>query len=99
MSEKYNIHPKAARKACHRKCVNARMKPDQDPDDLFFVQDECRQLSKAFGRRFTTSGTKALIFRAFLAEYWKGLFTSGEKRGFGLGGIRHMVHTISSTIC
>ena len=40
---KYNSHTKGARRACHEKLVTASMDPVQDPDDFFFILDECRQ--------------------------------------------------------
>ena len=50
LTEKYNGHFKEARKACHEKLVNAKMDPGQDPDDLFFVLDECRDLLEGMRR-------------------------------------------------
>ena len=47
---KYSGHTKEARRACHEKLVNTKMEPGQDPYDLFFVLDECRDLLEEIGQ-------------------------------------------------
>ena len=44
LTERYNGHTKEARRVCHEKLVNTKMGAGQDPDDFFFVLDECRDL-------------------------------------------------------
>ena len=49
LTEKYNGHTKEARSVCHEKLVNTKMEPGQDPDDFFFVLDECPDLLEEMG--------------------------------------------------
>lgn len=42
LADKYNNHTKEARRAGREKLVHTRVEPGQNPDDLFFVLDECR---------------------------------------------------------
>ena len=39
-----------ARQTCHEKLVTTRMDPGQDPDDFFFILDECRQQLEDMGQ-------------------------------------------------
>ena len=58
LTEKCSGHTKGTRRACHEKLVNTKMEPGQDPDDFFFVLDECRDFLEKWDRRYTTRGTK-----------------------------------------
>lgn len=44
LTEEHDSHTKRATRACHEKLANTKMKPDQDPDGLCFVLDECNQI-------------------------------------------------------
>ena len=46
LTEKCNGHTKEARRACHEKLAYTKMEPGRDPDDFFFVLDECTSSRK-----------------------------------------------------
>ena len=47
MTETYSGHNKEARRACHEKLVDTKIRiPARISDDLFFVLDECRDLEE-----------------------------------------------------
>ena len=94
LTEKYNSHTKEARRACHEKLVNTKMEPGQDPDDLFFVLDGCRDLLEDMGQMVHDERYEDIILQALPAEYERVRIASYEKRDFGLDDIRHMVPTI-----
>ena len=64
-SEKYNVHTKEARRACHEKFVNTKMEPGQDPDDFVFVLEECRDLLEEMGQTVHDEGYEDIILQAF----------------------------------
>ena len=68
-SEKYNGHTKEARRACHEKLINSKMEPGQDPDDFFFVLDECRDLLEEMGQTVHDERYKDIIVQALSPEY------------------------------
>ena len=47
LTEKYSDHTNWARRACHEKLVDTKIRiPARISDDLFFVLDECRDLEE-----------------------------------------------------
>ena len=50
LNEKYNSHKKETRRACHKKLVNTKMEPGQDPDDFIFIMDKCRDRLEEMGQ-------------------------------------------------
>ena len=92
LTEKYNGHTNEARRACHEKVVNTKMEPGQDPDDLFLVLDECRDLLE-MGQTVHDERYVNIIHQALPLEYQRVRTASYERRDHGLNGIRHMVHT------
>ena len=60
LREKYNSHTKEARRACHEKLVTTRMDPGQDPDDFFFILDECCKQLEDMGESVPVIGTRTL---------------------------------------
>ncbi|CAN0068573.1 unnamed protein product, partial [Laminaria digitata] len=94
LTEKYNGHTKEARRACHEKLVNTKMEPGQDPDDLCFVLDECRDLLEEMGQTVHDERYEDIILQALPPEYESVRTASYERRDFGLDDIRHMVHTM-----
>ena len=94
LNEKYNSHTKEARRACHKKLVNTKMEPGQDPDDFFFIMDKCRDRLEEMGQTIHDERYEDIILQALPAEYERVRIASYEKRDFGLDDIRHMVHTM-----
>lgn len=70
------------------------MRGGQDPDDLFFVLDECRDLLHEMGQTLHDERYEDIILGALPIEYESVLTASYERRDFGLDDIRHMVHTM-----
>ena len=93
LTEKYNGHTKETRRACHEKLVNTKVEPGQDPDDLFFVLDECRDLEE-MGQTVHDERCEDIILQARPPECERVRTASYKKRDFGLDDIRHMVHTM-----
>ncbi|CAN0516343.1 unnamed protein product, partial [Laminaria digitata] len=94
LTEKYNGHTKEARRACHEKLDNTKMEPGQDPDDLFFVLDECRDLLEEMGQTVHDERYEDINLQALPPEYERVRTASYERRDFGLEDIRHMIHTM-----
>ena len=94
LTDKHNGHTKEARGGCHEKLVNKKMEPGQDPDDLFFVLDECRDLLEEMGRTIHDERYKDIILQALPPKYERVRTASNERRGFGLDGLRDMVHAM-----
>ena len=94
LTDKYNGHTKEARRVCHEKLVNKKMEPGQDPDDLFFVLDECRDLLEEMGRTIHDERYKDIILQALPPKYERVRTASNERRGFGLDGLWDMVHAM-----
>ena len=70
------------------------MKPGQNPDDLFFILDECRDLLQEMGQTVHDERYEDTILRALPTEHERVLTASYERRDFGQDDIRHMVHTM-----
>ena len=79
LREKYNSHTKEARRTCHKKLVTMRMDPDQDPDDFFFILDECRQQLEDMGESVHDERYEDVILQALPVEYKRVRQTSHEK--------------------
>ena len=90
MNEKYNSHIKENRRACHEKLFNIKMEPGQDPDDLFFVLNGCRDLLEEMVQTVHDERYEDILLHALLAKYERGRNASYEKRNFGLVDIRHI---------
>ena len=69
LNEKYSIHIKEARKACHEKLVNTKMKPGQDFDDFFFVLNGGCDLLEKMGQTVHDECYEDIILQALPAEY------------------------------
>ena len=94
VTEKYNGDTMEARRACHGKVVNTKMEPGRDPDDLFFVLDECRDLLEELGQKVHDERYEDIVLQARPPEYERVPTASYETRDFGLDDIRQMVHTV-----
>ena len=94
LHEEYNNHAKEARRTCHEKLVNTKIEPSQNPDDVSFLLDGCRDLLGVKGQTVHDERYEDTILQALPAEYERGQNASYEKRDFGLVNIRHMVHTL-----
>lgn len=94
MTKKYNCNTEEARRACHDKLANARLKPGQNPDDFYIVLKECPLLLADMGQTFHDERYEKMIVQALPAEYERLRLTSYWKRDFGLNNNRHMMHTI-----
>ena len=70
------------------------MEPGQDPDDLFFVLDECRDLLEEMGQSVHDERYEDIILQALPPEYERVRTARYERRDFRLDDIRHMVHTM-----
>ena len=70
------------------------MEPGQDPDDFFFVLDECRDFFEGMVQTVHDERYEGIIHEALLPEYERVRTASYERRDFGLDDIRHMVHTV-----
>ena len=69
LTEKCNGHTKEARRACHKKLVNTKMEPGQDPDDFLFILDECRDLLEEMGHTVHDERYEEIILQAFPPKY------------------------------
>ena len=67
LNNKHNSHTKEARRACHEKLVNTNMESGQDPDELFFVLNECRGLLGEMGQTVHDKRYENIIFQALPA--------------------------------
>lgn len=67
------------------------MKPGQNPGKFFWSYSNAANLSRIWGRRFTS---KTVILQALPAEYKRVQPTRSEKRDFVLDDTWHIVHTI-----
>ena len=70
------------------------MDPGQDPDDFFFILDECHQQLGNMGESMHDERYEDIILQALPVEYGRVRQTSHEKRDLGLDDIRHMVRSI-----
>ena len=68
LTDKYNGHTMEAKRACHEKLVNTKMEPGQDPDDFFFVLDECRDLLEEMGHTVHDERYEDIILQALPPE-------------------------------
>ena len=68
LTETYHGHIKEARRAYHEKLVNTKVEPGQDPDDLFFVLDECRDLLEEMGPTVHGERYEDIILQALPPE-------------------------------
>ena len=94
LTENYNEHTKETRKACHEKLVNTKVEPGQDPDDIFFVLDEYRDLLEEMGQTVHDERYEDIVLQALSPEYERVRTASYERQDFELDDIRHMVHTM-----
>ena len=74
--------------------VNTKMEPGQDPDDFFFVLDECCDLLEEMGQTVHDERYDDIILQALPPEYERVRTASYERRDYELDDIRHMVHTM-----
>ena len=72
---------------------NTKMEPGQDPDDFFFVLDECCDLLEEMGQTVHDERYDDIILQALPPEYERVRTASYERRDYELDDIRHMVHT------
>ena len=70
------------------------MELGQDPDEFFFVLDECRDLLEELGQTIHDNRYEDIILQALPPEYERVRTASYERRDFGLDDIRPMVHTM-----
>ena len=89
LNEKCNSRTKEARRACHEKLVNTKMESGQDPDDLFFALNGCRDLLEKMAQTVHYERCKDIILQALPAEYERVRNTSYEKRDLELVDIQH----------
>ena len=95
LNEKCSGHTKEARRACHEKLVNTKMESGQNPDDLFFVLDVCRDLLEKMGQTVHYKRYVDIIWRLSL-QSTRGCETQTMRSGtldwwtFGT----HMVYAI-----
>ena len=71
------------------------MEPGQDPDDIFFVLDECRDLLAEMGQTVHDERYGDIILQALPPDYERVRTASYETRDFALDDIRQMVRTIN----
>lgn len=64
----YSNDIKDARRACHEKLVDTMMKPDQYPDDLYFVLDECCYLFEDMRQAVHNERYEGIIHEHFSAK-------------------------------
>ena len=69
------------------------MKLGQNPDDLLFVLDGCRDLEE-MGLTVHDERYQDIILQALPSEYERARNANYEKQDFELVDIRHMVHTM-----
>ena len=79
---------------CHKKLVKTKMKSGQDPEDFFFVLDECCDLLEEMGQTIHHQRHEKIILELFRPGNESVRTASFERRDFGLDDIRHMVHTM-----
>ena len=70
------------------------MEPGHDPDNIFFVLDECPDLLEQTGQNVHGESYKNLILKACPVEYKRVRNASYKKSYFGPVNIRHMVHRL-----
>lgn len=87
-------HTEGARRSCDKKLVKTRMEPGQDPDNSFFVLDECRQFLEDTRQTVRDEWFKNIILQLRPPDYETYRLTSYEKWGFGTDYIQHMVHAM-----
>lgn len=85
---------KKVRRACNEKLVNSRIEPDQDPGELIFVLDECRQLLEGTRKTVHNEWYEDIFLQVHSAEYKRMQLIFYKKKKFGLDDIQHVAHTI-----
>ena len=91
LAETYSGHTKEARKACQEKFINTKTKPGQDPDDLFFVLDEGRDLLEESRQTVHDERYEDIIFQVLPSEYER-LRNARYVRQAGFWAGRHSAH-------
>lgn len=89
--EKYTNHTKEARRACHEKMHNTKMKAGQDPEDFLHILDGWHDLLEGMGQSASDEPYEDIIPQALPSEYERVRTASYEKQNFGLEDTQYML--------